>query len=107
GHDIVPTVPPSRLGFRHVGRPLICPHGQSFDFTAPPAAATSDMPFVSHTVVDGIRSWLRDLRPGQMPAPAQPGRLGKVLRVLPPGIVDHLPAGYLRALGVPLDVAGG
>jgi hypothetical protein len=105
GHDIVPTVPPSRFKFRHVGRSLICSHGQPFDFTAPLAATASDLPFVSQTVLDGIRSWVRDLRPSHMPALAQPGRLGKVFRILPPSIGDHLPAGYLRALGVSLDAA--
>jgi hypothetical protein len=105
GHDIVPTVPSSHFGFCHVGRPVICPHGQPFDLTAPPAPG-SDLPFVAHTVLDGIRTWLRTLGPGRLPAAAQPGRLGRVIRVLPPGIRDHLPAAYLRALGVSLDVAG-
>ncbi|MCW5747533.1 MAG: lipase family protein [Alphaproteobacteria bacterium] len=107
GHDVVPTVPPTRFGFRHVGRALICPHGQAFDFAAPLAATASDLPSFSQTFLDGIRSGLQNLLTGQLPPQAQPGMLGKVYRILPPGIGDHLPARYLRALGVSLDEADG
>ena len=37
-----------------------------------------------------------------VPAPTQPGLLGRLYRWLPPSIGDHLPSRYLRALGFDL-----
>jgi len=105
GHDVVPTVPPSALGFRHVGRSLLCPHGQAFELSTEPSATPADQPFFSESFVAGIRDALRNLVRRQRPPQAQPGRLGKFYTFLPPAIGDHLPARYLRALGVSLDVA--
>jgi hypothetical protein len=99
GHDIVPTVPPSGFGYRHVGRSLLCRHGAAFDAAAPLPAAPTDDPPLAQTVVDGIRSGIRNLWRRDLPPPVQPGRLGKLYTFLPPGIGDHLPARYLHALG--------
>ncbi len=104
GHDVVPTVPPSRFGFRHVGRLLLCPHGEPFDPSAQPSALPVDEPSFSRTFVEGLRRGFRNLLRGEMPPPAQPGLLGKLYSFLPPAIGDHLPARYLRALGGLPDV---
>lgn len=105
GHDIVPTVPPSRFGFRHIGRSLLCRHGETFDLAARPSAVPADQPRFVQTVAEGIRSGMETLIRGQLPPPTQPGMLGKLYTFLPPGVGDHLPARYLRALGAFPDFA--
>jgi hypothetical protein len=105
GHDVVPTVPPSRLGFRHVGRSLLCRHGEAFDLVVQPSAVPHDQPLFIPTFVDGIRSGMQNLLRRQLPPPAQPGTLGRLYTFLPPAIGDHLPARYLRALGALPDTS--
>jgi triacylglycerol lipase len=99
GDDIVPTVPPPELGFRHVGRLLRCLHGSSFDAAAQPDVATSDEPVFNPTVLTGFRDLLGHVFDVVLPAATQPGQLGQALRFLPPAIGDHIPSQYLRALG--------
>ena len=55
GDDLVPTVAPSALGFRHVGRLLRCPRGGRFQESPPAADTVSDEPLFT----DGVRQdWL-------------------------------------------------
>jgi triacylglycerol lipase len=85
GDDIVPTVPPAELGFRHVGRLLSCRSGDSFDPTARPAQTPSDEPSFAAVVFDGVRDLLHAAAAVELPPATQPGRLGEVYRLLPPG----------------------
>jgi triacylglycerol lipase len=97
GHDIVATVPPTKLGFRHVGQLLHCPHGGSFEGLQP--VASSNEPEFADGLLDGLRERLRSIVEAELPPQRQPGWLGQFFRWLPPGIADHLPAQYLHALG--------
>jgi hypothetical protein len=99
GDDIVPTVPPEGLGFRHVGCQLSCQHGESFDPSLRPVPSQRDEPALLATVLQGIRNQLHAAVTFDSSAPTQPGRLGQGYRFLPPGIGDHLPSRYLTALG--------
>jgi triacylglycerol lipase len=102
GDDIVPTVPPMNLGFRHVGCLLRCDHGKAFDPNSKPVAGPDDQPSFAGTALRGIRDVLQAVRTAAVPAATQPGLLGEAYRFLPPGIGDHLPSRYLSALGYTL-----
>jgi triacylglycerol lipase len=96
GDDIVATVPPSRLGFRHVGRLIRCARGGHFA-TEPPAAEFSDEPQFVGALVGGLQQGLRDLLALQ-PQPAfRDDPLGQMSRFLLPHIGDHLPDRYWHA----------
>jgi triacylglycerol lipase len=102
GDDIVPTVPPMNLGFRHVGCLLRCAHGKAFDPNSKPVAGPDDGASFAGTVLQGIRDAFQTLRTAAVPAATQPGLLGEAYRFLPPGIGDHVPSRYLSALGYKL-----
>jgi hypothetical protein len=102
GDDIVPTVPPSELGFRHVGCLLRCGHNASFDPMAHPDPAQSDEPSFGGSVLQGIQHLLHAAIDLDLPEATQPGRLGEAYRFLPPAIGDHIPSRYLTALGFKL-----
>jgi hypothetical protein len=102
GNDPVPSVPPSLLGFRHVGRSLFCPHAGTFDPESVPAASLDDLPTFVKVETGHVFSIVRDMLRGRWPVPAQPGILGWLYGVLPGGLTDHMPARYLRALGTPV-----
>src|SRR5215470_10258757 len=96
GDDIVATVPPSRLGFHHVGRLIRCARGSHFA-TEPPAAEFSDEPQFVGALVGGLQQGLRDLLALQ-PQPAfRDDPLGQMSRFLLPHIGDHLPDRYWHA----------
>jgi triacylglycerol lipase len=97
--DIVPTVPPSSFGFRHVGCLLGCSRGEKFDRTGLPSRNQTDEPMFAGTVLHGIRDFLRA---AAVPTATQLGPLGEAYRFLPPGIGDHIPSRYLHALGFEL-----
>jgi triacylglycerol lipase len=99
GDDIVPTVPPPELGFRHVGRLLRCRHGASFDPGMQPDAGPSDEPVLALTVLVEFENLLGHVINLVLPAATQPGLFGQALRFLPPAIGDHIPSQYLHALG--------
>lgn len=99
GHDIVPTVPPSRLGFRHVGRMMTCTRAGRFakDASLSPSDC-NDPPFVD-TVKNGYRQRLQDMLSGEFPESSRAGVIGLYQRyVLTPLIGDHLPQRYRDAL---------
>jgi hypothetical protein len=102
GDDIVPTVPPSEAGFRHVGRLLKCSHDGSFR-TERPLQTACDEPQFSRTALDGIRDMLGDifdeLASGVLGNVTQPGFLGLLYSQLPTAIGDHISSRYLQALG--------
>jgi len=114
GHDLVPTVAPSRFGFRHVGRHLHCARQGKFDAKSLAAVAGSDEPqFVQgvanelndllHGSLSGVMSMAERLkviaaltlgvRPGGMRS--DPGAL--MIELLPPTLRDHMPDRYIAA----------
>jgi triacylglycerol lipase len=96
GDDIVATVPPSQLGFRHVGRLIRCARGSHFT-ADPPAAEFSDEPQFGGALVGGLQQGARDLLALQ-PQPAfRDDPLGQMSRFLLPHIGDHLPDRYWHA----------
>ena len=97
GHDIVATVPPTESGFRHVGRYLACASEQRFADTAQAMTVIDEPPFVE-TVLNGTRAGLRDLLFGRAPRPISPSPVIQASNLLPPGLADHLPDRYWRAL---------
>jgi hypothetical protein len=107
GDDMVPTVAPSFLGFRHVGRHLSCRRGMRFDIGLMAADATSDEPAFR---IDGIGS----LAGGGLPVEQMmqafgldrtvPRLAAMALDMLPSGIRDHLPDRYLAGFGDRIDL---
>jgi|SRR5579862_3411424 len=96
GADIVPRVPPSELGFKHVGRPISCASGGKFD-PATLSAQPADAPqFAGELLADLKGSLIRMFGPSL--TQARPDLLGQASRLLPPTIADHLPDRYWRAL---------
>ena len=98
GLDIVPTVPPPFLGFRHVGRMLACERGERFSSEAPLSSIDSnDPPFVA-TLKSGYIQRLRDVMTWNFLPSYRPGWLGTLQRLLSPPFGDHLPDRYRHAL---------
>jgi triacylglycerol lipase len=97
GHDIVPTVPPSELDFLHVGKFLACPSGGSFRGGAI-THLPSDEPAFASVLLDGTKAGLLQLIAGNFPIIDRMDPIGQATRILPPGIADHLPDRYWRAL---------
>ena len=108
GDDVVSTVAPSALGFRHVGRLLHQPRGTAFDAANLTPSPGSDDPLFGAPGVDALRQdWEAALDglgigPGVGPhAPTWSGRprgVSLLLQALPRGIQDHLPDSYIAAL---------
>jgi triacylglycerol lipase len=98
GLDIVPTVPPTFLGFRHVGRMLACERGGRFLPAAQLSSIESDDPPFVPTLKSGYAQRLRELTTWKLPPPSRPGWLGNFQRLLSPPIGDHLPDRYCHAL---------
>ena len=96
GDDIVATVPPSRLGFRHVGKLICCPRAGKFDAEVP-ADFCDNPPFVG-SLVAGLRQGLRDFFKMQPQPTFRDDPLGRLSGLLAPPIADHLPDRYWSAL---------
>jgi triacylglycerol lipase len=96
GDDIVASVPPSRLGFRHVGRLISCTRGSHF---APdqPTSEFSDEPQFGGSLVSGLQQGLRDLFALQLQPTFRDDVLGRMSGLLAPPIADHLPDRYWHA----------
>ena len=94
GQDVVPRVPPSGLGYRHVGRRLDCPHAGVFD-PAQTRPARDDGPVLPGTLADAVVHLLRSLVPLSDTFRDDP--LGVASALLPPFIADHLPDRYCAA----------
>jgi len=95
GEDIVPSVPPSALGFRHVGCLLRTSRDGIFE-GAPLPAGGDDPPFIA-SLVAGLKTALPEIGRGWPQPPARPGRVGQFTRFLPPRYGDHLPDRYCGA----------
>ena len=97
GQDIVPTVPPTRPGFAHVGRFLPCERHGRFDASRLSATPSDEPPFVAQ-LLDGLKAGLRQLLSGSLDPKIRPDLVGLASRALAPPIGDHLPDRYWRAL---------
>src|SRR5262249_10295005 len=90
GDDIVATVPPSRRGFRHVGRLIRCPRAGCLTPDAQPSAEFSDDPPFAASLVNGLQQGLLDLFAGRLQPTFRDDLLGRMSGLLPPPIADHL-----------------
>ena len=97
GDDIVPTVPPTKFGFCHVGRCVVCKTEGRFAIDKLSAEPNDAPPFVE-SWLSGLTAGIRRffLRHGFRPADPHP--IIQASRLLPPGFSDHLPDRYWRAL---------
>lgn len=112
GEDLVATVPPSKLGSRHVGLLLTCARQGKFDESKLATSTDSDAP----SFIDGISRELRDFTsvPGSLfcrlklafrlvmgtnaaGMRTDPG--GIAIEMLPPRLRDHMPDRYIEATG--------
>lgn len=100
GNDIVATVPPSELGFEHVGRLIWCKSGSRFDSSALQTNSTDDPKFAPGLMSD-LKDGLIQLFGATLTSVSRPDFLGQASRLLPPAIGDHLPDRYWRALQLP------
>ncbi|RAI43653.1 lipase family protein, partial [Rhodoplanes roseus] len=97
GEDIVPTVPPSGLGFRHVGHCLACARHTRFDaarLTPPPCDDPPFGPGLQSALLEGARLMLSLSLDPQI----RSDLIGQASRLLPPALGDHLPDRYWQAL---------
>jgi hypothetical protein len=90
-------VPPSELGFRHVGRLLKCERRCKFDPALLAPDAVGDLPTFELDLIKELRAGVVDLL-GDEPPVTRSDWLGRVFPFLPPPIRDHLPDQYWLAL---------
>ena len=98
GADIVATVPPPELDFRHVGCFLACGRGERFDATRLMRDLDADLPTSGDDLISGIVWRLISLVSGPLSQSSRADVLGQISQVLAPGIADHLPDRYCTAL---------
>jgi hypothetical protein len=98
GDDVVTTVPPSRLGFRHVGRLLRCARGAKIAADATPRSGFSDDPQFASSLASGLQQGLVDLFALRLQPSFRNDLLGRMSGLLAPPIADHLPDRYCHAL---------
>jgi triacylglycerol lipase len=98
GLDVVARVPTASIGFHHVGRVLMCPHGKKFDHTAPLSGIDSNDPHLG--VAQALLVGAKEIFAGNWFSPPGPGPLGPWFKFLPREIRDHLQDRYLNALDV-------
>jgi triacylglycerol lipase len=96
GDDIVATVPPSRLGFRHVGHLIRCARGSRFPAELPSMEFSDEPQFVG-SLVGGLQQGVRDVLALQPQPTFRDDALGQMSRLLLPHIGDHLPDRYWHA----------
>jgi len=100
GDDLVATVGPSQIGFRHLGQMLRCPRGSRFSDGEGLLPSTNDEPDFVASFFDSILNTARMWLHGNVFAPIGPGALGWFFGLLPSQIRDHIPPSYFRALGL-------
>jgi pimeloyl-ACP methyl ester carboxylesterase len=99
GEDIVASVPPSRLGFRHVGRLMRC--ARAGHFAGAPLAECTDDPTFASSLIAGLRQGLLDFFAGRLQPTYRDDTLGRLSGFLAPPIGDHLPDRYCHACDAP------
>lgn len=98
GDDAIAAVPPSEIGYRHVGRLLKAPSGGRFEAARLSAEFLPlEPPFLARKPADAL-SWVRGLLPPIVPATVRRDRVGRLLAHVPPSFADHFPDRYLAAL---------
>jgi triacylglycerol lipase len=98
GIDLVARVPPSSLGFRHVGRVLQCDAGAKFDETKPLSPIGSDDPPFREQLRNVFERAAVNVLSGSILSSAGPGTFGPFFQFIPPEIRDHLQDSYWKAL---------
>jgi triacylglycerol lipase len=98
GSDIVCAVPPSRLGFCHVGKLIRCAQGGPFTAVATPATGFDDDPQFAPVLAGGLRQGLIDLLALRTQPSFRDDLLGRLSGLLAPPIADHLPDRYCNAV---------
>jgi hypothetical protein len=99
GLDIVPSLPPSAMGFHHAGHMIACGRGGHFTADLPITDCDSDDPPFFDTLRRGVQQRLHDIKVGSYLPSARPGWLGTYQTyMLPPPFTDHLPERYRRAV---------
>jgi surfactin synthase thioesterase subunit len=115
GDDIVPTVAPSLLGFRHVGQYLHCARNGKFAATPLNDANGSDDPQFTAEAVKELRNILHrpisrtvsiaqrwklasTLAMGIGPRDLRRDPVGIAIELLPPRLRDHLPDRYITSI---------
>jgi triacylglycerol lipase len=98
GIDLVARVPPSSVGFRHVGRVLQCDAGAKFDETKPLSPIGSDDPPFGEQLPNMFGRAVGNILSGSILSPTGPGTFGPFFRFIPPEIRDHLQDSYWKAL---------
>jgi triacylglycerol lipase len=115
GQDLVPTVAPAFLDFRHVGRFLHCQRGGKFDpAQLTPDTSSDDPGFVAgvsqelsglwHGPEATIRTQVErlklaaDMALGRVPPGTRTDAGGIAIELLPPRLRDHMPDRYIGAL---------
>jgi triacylglycerol lipase len=97
GQDVVATVPPTLLGFQHVGHLLQCARGEKFDAAKLLERDDSDEPAFGVGSLAQLPDKLRLLLVGLSPS-MRTDLLGQASQLLLPLIGDHLPDRYYTAL---------
>jgi triacylglycerol lipase len=99
GLDIVARVPPSAIGYRHIGRVLQCVSGAKFGpTTAALSPLGSDDPQLSTGALETLGSGIENVLTGHIFSPPGLGIFGPLFRILPPPVRDHLQDSYWTAL---------
>jgi hypothetical protein len=115
GDDLVPTVAPSNLGFRHIGRLLRCDVGGKFDPDELAPNSESDEPLFEPGVAKDLQVVLNDpaqsiaavkqrlevaagLALGAGPSDIRSDLAAVAIELLPPRLRDHIPDRYISAL---------
>jgi len=98
GIDLIARVPMSVLGYRHVGRALMCEAGAKFNLVKPLSAPDADDPPFTGELSNILRRSIGNLMTGQILSRPGPGLLGGFFRFLRPEIRDHLQDSYWTAL---------
>jgi pimeloyl-ACP methyl ester carboxylesterase len=97
GTDIVPTVPPTKFGFCHVGRCIVCDAHELFEARALAAQPSDEPPFLD-SWWSAAKATVRRLFFRRDLLPTDPSPIIQASRWLPAGFGDHLPDRYWRAL---------
>jgi hypothetical protein len=97
GADVVASVPPTALGFRHVGRLLQCARGEKFDAANLRASDDSDDPVFGAGSLALLPDKLRLMLGGLSPS-TRTDLIGQASQLLLPLLADHLPDRYCTAL---------
>jgi triacylglycerol lipase len=98
GQDIVPTVPPTELGFLHVGHHLHCSSGEKFVLNDDLGGTGEEAGAADGEILGDFIDEFRRLAALPSFVSFRKDPLGQVSRFLPPGIGDHLPDRYCNAL---------